>query len=464
MGSRVGEPAIRLHSTELVLAAERFAIDVRNDWIPDVVQYRDLASRTRCLMAGRSAPVAVRVPKPNGTGDRLSIIPSPHDRLLFQAYVQQFAPLLPSGQSFSARLRYPNSRAFIVSPRRQWQNFERAVAKARESQNWTATADIKDFFGSISHQHIYIKLKGRLEGSRTDNRKAIQALEYTSSLLSNWFPSGLGLPQNAIPSSVMADRYLDAVVDTILQDEADQDSRALRYMDDYLLMSGSRKALIGALQRLSEIAVRSGLSMNPGKEQISSPREGPAPETAQRQLSRIRRLLIEGPAPSQTRLVNLVHLTRSMPALAEPLARHISARGTLAERPARAIVDVLQSLPYTLAWTRMWLWRSLFGATDERLKDYATLNALSSTPEEIERSTSLCLAALGHRLGLSDIQNVYDRASTYSLRRACVWSAHFLGHTLSGLHDDDAPLAEWLDSQDNPVSPMALKPDSGSYF
>src|SRR5271156_3437509 len=154
------------------LALQRVAKDVRDDFWPDPLGFRDILGSDESVL-GRLEPllktyeprkgVSYDVPKANFT-IRDSICISPLDRLVYQALIDRLIitvdPRLSSGV-FSHRLRGPTAKWIFHSGVNQWKKFLDAVKTelVAKSESWLVITDLSQYFETIKFRELKRQLE-----------------------------------------------------------------------------------------------------------------------------------------------------------------------------------------------------------------------------------------------------------------------------------------------------------------
>jgi hypothetical protein len=130
------------------------------------------------------------------------------------------------------------------------------LSKARReySKVYVLQADISRYFPSIRHS----RLLGILDRTLRDSR----ALWLCDKIISNSGYNSIGLPVGALTSQLFANVYMDRLDHKIKDDWGVK--HYLRYMDDFVVLAGSKRQLWSLLSRIEEfLAIDLGLSLNP---------------------------------------------------------------------------------------------------------------------------------------------------------------------------------------------------------
>ena len=209
------------------------------------------------LRAGEYVPPPVRrryIPKPDGKQRPLGI-PTVADRVVQAAVKLVLEPI------FEADF-LPSSYGF--RPKRGAQE---ALEDIRETVNagcdWVFDADIKDYFGSLSHE-VLLKAVER----RVSDRRVV-------ALIRGWLKAGVledgryselvsGTPQGGVISPLLSNVYLHAFDDEWRRQHAAV-GKLVRYADDFVVLCRSHEGVEEAAKRVGTIFERLQLSLHPEK-------------------------------------------------------------------------------------------------------------------------------------------------------------------------------------------------------
>lgn len=284
IGSRRGEDR-RSESIDLAAlnldwdrATARFKKDVRDDFFPDPLHYRDLFTALRpgaakILALDDYAPEMSEnwdAPKSNFTL-RHCINIGPVDRLVYQALVDALAAECDAkflDCSYAYRLRSADDAEMYKSFVAQNAAFHGAV-RARlqtDTDAFVVTLDVAQYFENISFSRLHEKLI-ELIGARVGSLNRL-VVDLLIQCLNHWSPYGhVGLPQNLFPSSLLGNVYLHSLDEVMRAKGFDYH----RYMDDVRVIAKSeaeaRMALRTAIVHLRELE----LSVNGKKTGIVRP-------------------------------------------------------------------------------------------------------------------------------------------------------------------------------------------------
>jgi CRISP-associated protein Cas1 len=220
-----------------------------------LTDYReDLALRLirlqRDLQFGSYAPGPMRtlhVPKRQG-GTRRLAIPCINDRVAQTAAALVLGPVLNAEMEDSSYGYRPG--------RSVRQAVARVAAHRRNGFGWVVDGDIERYFDTVPHDRLLQRLARSVDDA--------QLIDLVTLWLESYSAEGLGLPQGAPISPLLANLYLDDIDERI----AGKGVRLVRFADDFLLMCRSEMAAERARDTITALLAEHGLRLNAEKTRI----------------------------------------------------------------------------------------------------------------------------------------------------------------------------------------------------
>ncbi len=177
----------------------------------------------------------VEIPKPDGSKRKLGI-PTVRDRIVQQALLDILQPIFDPDF-------HPSSYGY-----RPGRSCHQAIAKAslfirRYRRRWVVDMDLSRCFDTLNHDYIIQQFRRKVvDGSIL--RLLQKFLQSGIMVDGHWQQSRLGSPQGGVISPLIANVYLDAFD----QQMKNRGHRIVRYADDILILSSSKRAAENALK------------------------------------------------------------------------------------------------------------------------------------------------------------------------------------------------------------------------
>ena len=198
----------------------------------------------------------IEVEKAPGSEERRTLlVPAVRDRVLHTAVAAYMEPFLEA-EFDECSFAYRRGRSVRMAVERVYQLYQ-------QGYRWLLDADIESFFGSVDRELAV----GRLSTLIPD--------ETVVRLVRLWLDSAvwdglhltrptLGLPQGAVISPMIANLCLDVLDDRLLAEGI----AMVRYADDFVVLTKSRKAAERAQAITEEVLASLRLRLNQGKTRI----------------------------------------------------------------------------------------------------------------------------------------------------------------------------------------------------
>jgi len=199
--------------------------------------------------------------RPGSPERRTLLVPTVADRVLQTAVAAFLEPILePEFEECSFAYRRGRSVRMAV---------ERVHALFQQGYRWVLDADIDAFFDSVSRELVFSRL-APLVHDETVLRLTRLWLDYAVWDGLHLTRPPLGLPQGAVLSPTLANLCLDAFDERLLG----AGLKLVRYSDDFVVLSKSRKAAQDALELTAEALAQLRLKLKDGKTQLVRASEG----------------------------------------------------------------------------------------------------------------------------------------------------------------------------------------------
>src|SRR5215204_5224177 len=198
-------------------------------------------------MRARLEPVRqVRIPKAGKPGEwRMLGIPTILDRVCQQALLNRLEPIFEPVFD-DANFGYRRGRSTKDALRKVWKEIEAGTA-------WIVDADLKDFFGTVSHEKLLALVAQRVSDGRV--LRLIEAMLTAGSYgEGRLFPTEQGTPQGGVASPLFSN---------ILLTPFDREMRRrgyqlTRYADDWVITCRSRREAEAARRCAEKILATMG--------------------------------------------------------------------------------------------------------------------------------------------------------------------------------------------------------------
>ncbi|MEX0287945.1 MAG: RNA-directed DNA polymerase [Flavobacteriaceae bacterium] len=270
----------------LEIALKRLKQDLRDDWFPDFLEFRDICeNKTYFLEQLHKYSVSNElyepgtalhfdIPKPGFT-IRYSSETNIVDRLIYQACVDIIAPELDKIHSASIYSHRINSdwgnKYFFKYAVDEWNNFlsDTKIELDKEENEVLLITDLSNYYESIGIKDLSNTLNFQIENLKIDPKRKKEFKKVSSQLnklLSNWCQPDTrrGIPQNRDASSFLSNIFLNPVDDIMIK----TGYQYFRYMDDIRIVCKNKFEGRKALKLLVKELRKKGLNINSKKTQI----------------------------------------------------------------------------------------------------------------------------------------------------------------------------------------------------
>lgn len=282
----LSEVKIGLVKYNLEIALKRLKQDIRDDWFPDFLEYKDIFNEpdyflnqldkyiTSNNLYEPSPALHFDIPKPGYTlrySSETNII----DRLVYQACIDLIAPELDkihSGSVYSHRINSDWSNKYIFKYAvEEWEKFllDARMELDKEENEVLLVTDLSNYYESISIKDLIITLDFQIDNLKIDvKQKDIfkKVSKQLDKLLQKWCQPDTkrGIPQNRDASSFLSNIFLNPVDDIMLK----SGYKYFRYMDDIRIVCKDKFEGRKALKLLVGELRKKGLNVNSKKTQI----------------------------------------------------------------------------------------------------------------------------------------------------------------------------------------------------
>lgn len=210
------------------------------------------------LKSGRYRPQGIRrkyIDKSGSREKRPLGIPTVRDRVVQTALRNVLEPIFEI--TFAA-----NSYGF--RPGRGCKDALKEVLKGLKGGHyWVVDADIRSYFGRISHQKLMQKIEEEVADSRVLELIGYFLTQEVFDQLENWTPDE-GCPQGAVISPLLANIYLNPLDHQMQQEGIEM----VRYADDLVLLCRSEEEAQRALGVLQQWMETAELELHPTKTRV----------------------------------------------------------------------------------------------------------------------------------------------------------------------------------------------------
>ena len=270
----------------LEIAIKRLKKDLRDDWFPDFLNFKDIFQDNRYIQEQLSeyidndiiykASPALHfdIPKP-GYAIRYSSETNIIDRLIYQACVDVIAIELDKIHSESVYSHRVNqewdSKYFFRYAVDEWNKFltDTKIELEKDDNEVLLVTDLSNYYESISINDLISTLNFQIEniGLPPEKEKEFKKVStQLKELLITWCEPNTrrGIPQNRDASSFLSNLFLNPVDAAMIN----AGYKYFRYMDDIRIVCKDKYEARKALKLLANELRKKGLSLNSKKTQI----------------------------------------------------------------------------------------------------------------------------------------------------------------------------------------------------
>jgi len=188
-------------------------------------------------------------------------IPTIYDRVCQQALLNRLEPIFEPIFD-DANFGYRRGRSTKDALRKVWKEIGAGAG-------WIVDADLKDFFGSVSHEKLLTLVAQRVSDGRV--LRLIEAMLTAGSYgEGRLFPAERGTPQGGVASPLLSNILLTPF-DWEMRRKGYQ---LTRYADDWVITCASAAEAHAALETASRVLEKLGVVINPQKTRIVHVRHG----------------------------------------------------------------------------------------------------------------------------------------------------------------------------------------------
>jgi group II intron reverse transcriptase/maturase len=211
----------------------------------------------------RPQPVRQKmIPKPGQPDQHRSLgIPTIYDRVCQQAILNRIEPIFERVFD-DASFGYRKGRSAKDALRKVWKEIH-------EGNAWIVDADLRDFFGSVSHEKLLTLVNQRISDGRV--LRLIEAILQAGCIAEGTrIPTEHGTPQGGVISPCLSN---------VLLTPFDREMRrrgynVTRYADDWVATCRSRAEAKALLETAKRILEKLGVTLHPAKTRIVNVRHG----------------------------------------------------------------------------------------------------------------------------------------------------------------------------------------------